>query len=160
MNKLLMLAFLVVLMGLVATAAPQEEGGKVDLEDAVESREAREAQRDFIPRKSKKQKATRKSKKQKATRKGLKKKSKKNKATRSGERKLRKPRESSKNVAKADLEDFVESREVREAQRDFIPTFNNNNNNIPKRNKERKGQKNKNKKATRKGQKNKSKKNN
>ena len=66
MNKLLMLAFLVVLMGLVATAGPQEEGGKVDLEDAVESREAREAQSDLIPGKSKKQKAAKKSKKQKA----------------------------------------------------------------------------------------------
>ena len=102
MNKLLMLAFLVVLMGLVATAAPQEEGvDNVDLEDAVESREVRDP-----------------------------------------------GKKSSKNVEKADLEDFVESREVREAQRDFIP----------RRNRERKGQKNKNKKATRKGQKNKNKK--
>ena len=102
MNKLLVLVFLVALMGLMATAGTQEEGGKVDLEDAVESREVRDP-----------------------------------------------GKKSSKNVEKADLEDFVGSREVREAQRDFIP----------RRNRERKGQKNKNKKATRKGQKNKSKKN-
>merc|ERR1711885_26274 len=117
---------------------------KVDLEDAVESREVRDA-------------GKRRGSENRRERKGLKKKSKKNKATRSGEGKLRKPRESSKNVEKPDLEDFVESREVREAQRDFIPTFNNNNNNIPRRNKERKGLKNKNKKAARKGQKNKNK---
>merc|ERR1712038_95728 len=54
MNKLLMLAFLVTLMGLMATAAPQEEVDDMELEeveaydysaDAVESREAREAGR-------------------------------------------------------------------------------------------------------------------
>merc|ERR1719429_177685 len=43
MNKLLMLAFLVTLMGLMATAAPQEE--EYDMEEAIESREAREAGR-------------------------------------------------------------------------------------------------------------------
>ena len=50
MNKLLMLAFLVTLMGLMATAAPQEEVDdmeleEVDIEEAIESREAREAGR-------------------------------------------------------------------------------------------------------------------
>ena len=50
MNKLLMLAFLVTLMGLMATAAPQEEVDdmeleEVDMEEAIESREAREAGR-------------------------------------------------------------------------------------------------------------------
>ena len=50
MNKLLMLAFLVTLMGLMATAAPQEEVDEmeleeVDMEEAMESREAREAGR-------------------------------------------------------------------------------------------------------------------
>ena len=107
MNKLLVLVFLVALMGLMATAGTQEEGGKVDLEDAVESREVRGAQRDFIPRrnrerkgqknknkkatrtgqKNKNKKATRKGQKnknKKATRKGQKNKSKKNKAPRSG----------------------------------------------------------------------------
>merc|ERR1711936_277734 len=51
MNKLLMLAFLVALMGLMATAAPQDEVEELELEDmaedeamedVVESREARE----------------------------------------------------------------------------------------------------------------------
>merc|ERR1711863_222216 len=54
MNKLLMLAFLVALMGLMATAAPQDEVEELELEDmaedeamedVVESREAREAGR-------------------------------------------------------------------------------------------------------------------
>jgi len=50
MNKLLMLAFLVTLMGLMATAAPQEEMDDMeleefDMEEAIESREAREAGR-------------------------------------------------------------------------------------------------------------------
>merc|ERR1739838_688428 len=54
MNKLLMLAFLVTLMSLMATAAPQEEVDELELEDmaeddtmeeAAESREAREAGR-------------------------------------------------------------------------------------------------------------------
>lgn len=50
MNKLLMLAFLVTLMGLMATAAPQEEVDDMELEEfeieeAIESREAREAGR-------------------------------------------------------------------------------------------------------------------
>merc|ERR1711981_59981 len=50
MNKLLMLAFLVTLMGLMATAAPQEEVDDMeleefDMEEAIESREAREAGR-------------------------------------------------------------------------------------------------------------------
>merc|ERR1711910_229434 len=50
MNKLLMLAFLVTLMGLMATAAPQEEVDdmeleEVDMEETIESREAREAGR-------------------------------------------------------------------------------------------------------------------
>merc|ERR1712073_128179 len=50
MNKLLMLAFLVTLMGLMATAAPQEEEDDMeleefDIEEAIESREAREAGR-------------------------------------------------------------------------------------------------------------------
>merc|ERR1712200_321017 len=49
MNKLLMLAFLVTLMGLMATAAPQEdvdmELEEFDIEEAIESREAREAGR-------------------------------------------------------------------------------------------------------------------
>merc|ERR1712027_163893 len=50
MNKLLMLAFLVTLMGLMATAAPQEEVDDMeleefDIEEAIESREAREAGR-------------------------------------------------------------------------------------------------------------------
>merc|ERR1711879_288152 len=50
MNKLLMLAFLVTLMGLMATAAPQEEMDEMeleefDIEEAIESRGAREAGR-------------------------------------------------------------------------------------------------------------------
>ena len=56
MNKLLMLAFLVTLMGLMATAAPQEEVEEQELEDmaedeynimeeVAESREVREAGR-------------------------------------------------------------------------------------------------------------------
>merc|ERR1711981_326690 len=54
MNKLLMLAFLVTLMGLMATAAPQEEVDELELDDMAEeesmeevgeSREAREAGR-------------------------------------------------------------------------------------------------------------------
>merc|ERR1712027_22292 len=50
MNKLLMLAFLVTLMGLMATAAPQEEVDEMeleefDIEEAIASREAREAGR-------------------------------------------------------------------------------------------------------------------
>merc|ERR1712107_524517 len=50
MNKLLMLAFLVTLMGLMATAAPQEEMDDMeleefDIEEAIESREVREAGR-------------------------------------------------------------------------------------------------------------------
>merc|ERR1712027_221960 len=50
MNKLLMLAFLVTLMGLMATAAPQEEMDDMeleefDIEEAIASREAREAGR-------------------------------------------------------------------------------------------------------------------
>merc|ERR1712107_532424 len=50
MNKLLMLAFLVTLMGLMATAAPQEEVDDMeleefDMEEAIESREARETGR-------------------------------------------------------------------------------------------------------------------
>merc|ERR1711936_421896 len=54
MNKLLTLAFLVALMGLMATAAPQDEVEELELEDmaedeamedVVESREAREAGR-------------------------------------------------------------------------------------------------------------------
>ena len=50
MNKLLMLAFLVTLMGLMATAAPQEEVDDMeleefDIEEAIASREAREAGR-------------------------------------------------------------------------------------------------------------------
>merc|ERR1712158_79481 len=50
MNKLLMLAFLVTLMGLMATAAPEEEVDEIeleefDIEEAIESREAREAGR-------------------------------------------------------------------------------------------------------------------
>merc|ERR1711936_1173181 len=70
MNKLLMLAFLVTLMGLMATAAPQEEVDdmeleEVDMEETIESREAREAGR---RRKGQKKKG-RKSKKQKAVRK-------------------------------------------------------------------------------------------
>merc|ERR1712212_434471 len=56
MNKLLMLAFLVTLMGLMATAAPQDDVGELELEDynedeadsleeVAESREVREAGR-------------------------------------------------------------------------------------------------------------------
>ena len=50
MNKLLMLAFLVTVMGMMATAAPQEEVDEMeleefDMEEAIESREAREAGR-------------------------------------------------------------------------------------------------------------------
>merc|ERR1712088_97285 len=54
MNKLLMLAFMVTLMGLMATASPQEEVEELELEDlgeddvleeVAESREAREAGR-------------------------------------------------------------------------------------------------------------------
>merc|ERR1712080_247070 len=50
MNKLLMLAFLVTLMGLMATAVPQEEMDDMeleefDIEEAIASREAREAGR-------------------------------------------------------------------------------------------------------------------
>merc|ERR1712038_636999 len=77
MNKLLMLAFLVALMGLMATAAPQDEVEELELEDmaedeamedVVESREAREAGR---RRQRQRQRAgLNRSKKQKKTRPG------------------------------------------------------------------------------------------
>merc|ERR1712001_540801 len=79
-NKLLMLAFLVALMGLMATAAPQDEVEELELEDmaedeamedVVESREAREAgrrrqrqrQRAGLKRSMKNKKKTKKQKK-------------------------------------------------------------------------------------------------
>merc|ERR1712001_755519 len=87
MNKLLMLAFLVALMGLMATAAPQDEVEELELEDmaedeamedVVESREAREAgrrrqrQRAGLKRSMKKKKTEnkKKTKKQKKSRPG------------------------------------------------------------------------------------------
>merc|ERR1712158_299193 len=63
MNKLLMLAFLVTMMGLMATAAPQEDVEELEdysedeaysMEEVAESRDVREADRKKKPKKSKK----------------------------------------------------------------------------------------------------------
>merc|ERR1712158_262572 len=91
MNKLLMLAFLVALMGLMATAAPQDEVEELELEDmaedeamedVVESREAREAGR---RRQRQRQRAgLKRSMKKKKTENENKKKTKKRKKSRPG----------------------------------------------------------------------------
>merc|ERR1711881_26592 len=91
MNKLLMLAFLVALMGLMATAAPQDEVEELELEDmaedeamedVVESREAREAGR---RRQRQRQRAgLKRSMKKKKTENENKKKTKKQKKSRPG----------------------------------------------------------------------------
>merc|ERR1712045_257269 len=91
MNKLLMLAFLVALMGLMATAAPQDEVEELELEDmaedeamedVVESREAGEAGR---RRQRQRQRAgLKRSMKQKKTENENKKKTKKQKKSRPG----------------------------------------------------------------------------
>merc|ERR1712001_342110 len=89
MNKLLMLAFLVALMGLMATAAPQDEGEELELEDmaedeamedVVESREAREAGR----RRQRQRAGLKRSMKKKKTENENKKKTKKQKKSRPG----------------------------------------------------------------------------
>merc|ERR1712158_20344 len=91
MNKLLILAFLVALMGLMATAAPQDEVEELELEDmaedeamedVVESREAREAGR---RRQRQRQRAgLKRSMKKKKTENENKKKTKKQKKSRPG----------------------------------------------------------------------------
>merc|ERR1712241_1342802 len=89
MNKLLMLAFLVALMGLMATAAPQDEVEELELEDmaedeamedVVESREAREAGR----RRQRQRAGLKRSMKKKKTENENKKKTKKQKKSRPG----------------------------------------------------------------------------
>merc|ERR1712186_211374 len=90
MNKLLVLAFLVALMGLMATAAPQDEVEELELEDmsedeamedVVESREAREAGR---RRQRQRQRAGLKRSMKKKTENENKKKTKKQKKSRPG----------------------------------------------------------------------------
>merc|ERR1711992_13142 len=89
MNKLLMLAFLVALMGLMATAAPQDEVEELELEDmaedeamedVVEPREAREAGR----RRQRQRAGLKRSMKKKKTENENKKKTKKQKKSRPG----------------------------------------------------------------------------
>merc|ERR1712066_310097 len=89
MNKLLMLAFLVALMGLMATAAPQDEVEELELEDmaedeamedVVESREAREAGR----RRQRQRAGLKRSMKKKKTENENRKKTKKQKKSRPG----------------------------------------------------------------------------
>merc|ERR1712061_739739 len=86
MNKLLMLAFLVALMGLMATAAPQDEVEELELEDMAEDEamedvgEAREAGR----RRQRQRAGLKRSMKKKKTENENKKKTKKQKKSRPG----------------------------------------------------------------------------
>jgi len=60
MNKLLMLAFLVTLMGLMATAAPQEDVEELELEDLERKRQGitRESFRKNLPKRIRNQRTT------------------------------------------------------------------------------------------------------